>query len=71
MLLLKELYGDWDFYITENGMSSAPGVDDTARGLYYKAALENCLDAIDDGIKLKGYMAWSLMDNFEWMQGYT
>ncbi|CAH2059131.1 unnamed protein product, partial [Iphiclides podalirius] len=38
---------------------------------YYRAALESVLDALDAGVNLKGYMAWSLMDNFEWMQGYT
>ncbi|KAJ0170738.1 hypothetical protein K1T71_013510 [Dendrolimus kikuchii] len=70
---LEELYPGTEYYITENGWSVAPDsslVDDD-RIRYYRAAWENLLDAIDAGFNLKGYMAWSLMDNFEWMQGYT
>lgn len=61
------------FYITENGWSSPPeaGVFDDDRIAYYRAALNSALDAIEAGVNLKGYMAWSLMDNFEWMEGYT
>ncbi|XP_053601049.1 myrosinase 1-like [Plodia interpunctella] len=70
---LKEKYNDPKFYITENGWSSPPssGLLDDDRIRYYRAALENCLDAIDAGVRLQGYMAWSLMDNFEWMEGLT
>ncbi|CAH2059139.1 unnamed protein product, partial [Iphiclides podalirius] len=70
---LKEKYNSPTFYITENGWSSPPGAGllDDDRIRYYRAALENALDAIDAGVNLKGYMAWSLMDNFEWMEGYT
>lgn len=58
--------------MTENGWSTAPeaGNNDDDRVKYLTAALESALDAIDAGVKLKGYMAWSLMDNFEWMEGY-
>lgn len=66
-------YNNPVFYITENGWSSAPelGVFDDDRITYYRATLNSVLDSIEAGIKLKGYMAWSLMDNFEWMEGYT
>ncbi|CAH2059137.1 unnamed protein product, partial [Iphiclides podalirius] len=70
---LKEKYNSPAFYITENGWSSPPDSDllDDDRIRYYRAALESALDAIDAGVNLKGYMAWSLMDNFEWNSGYT
>ncbi|KAM3966826.1 myrosinase 1-like [Aphomia sociella] len=68
---LKDKYGDIKFYITENGWSESENGDDSNRVRYYRAALESALDTIDAGVNLKGYMAWSLMDNFEWMEGYT
>ncbi|CAD0205437.1 unnamed protein product [Chrysodeixis includens] len=70
---LNTKYNSPVFYITENGWSSFPETDlnDVDRVNYYRASLENVLDILDDGINLKGYMAWSLMDNFEWMHGYT
>ncbi|XP_068625605.1 myrosinase 1-like [Battus philenor] len=71
--LLRDRYNSPVFYITENGWSTRPeaSLDDEDRIRYYRAALESVLDSLDAGINLKGYMAWSLMDNFEWMEGYT
>ncbi|KOB74989.1 Beta-glucosidase, partial [Operophtera brumata] len=70
---LFEKYNSPIFYITENGWSISPDRDlmDDDRITYYRAALESVLDSLDAGIRLKGYMAWSLMDNFEWMEGLT
>ncbi|XP_050685189.1 myrosinase 1-like [Leptidea sinapis] len=69
---LRNKYKDAVFYITENGWSQAgAGLEDDDRISYYRSALNNVLDSLEAGIKLKGYMAWSLLDNFEWMQGYT
>lgn len=68
---IQERYGDVPIYITENGWSTHEGIDDDSRVAYYRAALESTLDAMDEGVNLKGYFAWSLMDNFEWMAGYT
>ncbi|XP_026764169.2 myrosinase 1-like [Galleria mellonella] len=68
---LKARYGDVKFYITENGWSESVTGNDEGRIRYYRAALESVLDSLDAGVNLKGYMAWSLMDNFEWMEGYT
>lgn len=54
--------------VTENGIATE---DDTRRIEYYQRALAGLKHAIDDGIDVRGYIAWSLMDNFEWMEGYT
>ncbi|KAJ8715713.1 hypothetical protein PYW07_010195 [Mythimna separata] len=69
---LKEKYNNPVFYITENGWSSYPdsSLIDDDRITYYRSSMESLLNCLDDGINLKGYMAWSLMDNYEWMQGY-
>jgi beta-glucosidase len=61
--------------ISENGAAfddvDADGtVDDQERLAYIEAHLHVCHAAIEAGIPLKGYFAWSLMDNFEWAWGY-
>jgi beta-glucosidase len=53
--------------VTENGLSST---DDTRRVEYYQRALVSVARAMQDGIDVRGYFAWSLMDNFEWNSGY-
>jgi beta-glucosidase len=64
-------------YITENGaayadeMSADGRVHDRERSRYYQQHLAAAQRAITDGSPLKGYFAWSLMDNFEWAFGYT
>ncbi|XP_045766147.1 cytosolic beta-glucosidase-like [Maniola jurtina] len=70
---LHKRYNGPTFYITENGwpLSSEQGYEDDARIKYYRAALNNVLDTLNAGVDLRGYMAWSLMDSFEWMAGYT
>ncbi len=55
-------------YVTENGMSEN---DDTRRVAYYDAHLKAVLDARREGADVRGYFAWSLIDNFEWAEGYT
>ncbi|MDX6743372.1 GH1 family beta-glucosidase [Actinocorallia sp. A-T 12471] len=62
-------------YITENGAAYVDElvdgeVADTERLDYIAAHLAACHDAIAAGVPLKGYFAWSLMDNFEWGWGY-
>jgi beta-glucosidase len=64
-------------YITENGaafddkIGPDDTVDDPERVAYLDAHLRACAEAIAAGVPLKGYFAWSLMDNFEWAWGYT
>ena len=49
----------------------AQGLHDTTRIKYYKDYLTQLKKAVDDGANVKGYFAWSLLDNFEWLSGYT
>lgn len=64
-------------YITESGCSfhdevSADGaVHDPQRIDYHDAHLRAVGDAIKAGVDVRGYFAWSLMDNFEWAEGFT
>ncbi|MCU1638456.1 MAG: beta-glucosidase [Microbacteriaceae bacterium] len=63
-------------YVTENGaayndvVAEDGTVHDADRIEFLRAHLDAILDAIDDGIDVKGYFYWSLMDNFEWAWGY-
>jgi beta-glucosidase len=54
-------------YVTENGIGTE---DDTRRIEYIKRALAGVRKCLDDGIDVRGYIHWSLMDNFEWMMGF-
>ena len=78
--LLERLHTDYGvpLMITENGAAypevPAPGSDevhDTRRVEYLDGHLRACLDAISNGVDLRGYFVWSLMDNFEWAEGYA
>jgi beta-glucosidase len=53
--------------VTENGLAST---DDAQRVRFFQRALGSIADAIKHGIDVRGYFAWSLMDNFEWNRGY-
>jgi beta-glucosidase len=63
--------------ITENGCAygDAPGktgvVSDTRRIVYYRSYLRELAHAIQQGADVRGYHAWSLLDNFEWAEGFT
>lgn len=54
--------------VTENGIATA---DDTRRIEFIRRALGGVMDCIEEGIPVIGYMHWSLMDNFEWMMGFS
>jgi len=54
-------------YVTENGVAT---LDDDARTKHLIAHLAAVSSAIDDGADVRGYFYWSLMDNFEWAEGY-
>jgi len=76
---IAQRYGNPPIYITENGVSvpnetniPLPQVlEDTFRVDYYKQYIGNVSVALSEGIDVKGYFAWSFLDNFEWADGYT
>lgn len=74
---IKSRYGDLPIYITENGAAFADPrpdqggrVADRPRIDYLRGHLKAVHDAIADGVDVRGYFAWSLLDNFEWACGY-
>ncbi|CAD6260548.1 unnamed protein product [Miscanthus lutarioriparius] len=79
LLYVKKNYGNPTVYITENGVDevnnkSLPlqeALKDSTRIEYYHKHLLALQSAISDGANVKGYFAWSLLDNFEWVNGYT
>ncbi|MDP9796891.1 beta-glucosidase [Catenuloplanes nepalensis] len=73
---VAENYPPVPLYVTENGAAFVDKlvdgeVDDPERVDYFDQHLRACHAAIEAGVPLKGYFAWSLMDNFEWSWGYT
>ncbi|MGK4422420.1 family 1 glycosylhydrolase, partial [Klebsiella pneumoniae] len=66
-----------DIYITENGTSAAdrPGPDgvvyDIDRVMYLRNYLTQLQRATAEGVPVRGYFLWSLLDNFEWADGYA
>ncbi len=64
-------------YITENGTSSddvltpAGRIEDTDRVMYLRNHLTQLRRAVAEGYPVRGYFLWSLMDNFEWADGYS
>jgi len=77
LLWLKRRYGDLPLYITENGAAFADEepangvVEDPRREDYLHRHLRAALAVLRQGVDLRGYFAWSLLDNFEWAFGYS
>lgn len=78
--LLRRLAADapgLPLYITENGAAYGDGPDergqviDHRRIAYHRGHLVEAARAIEDGVQLQGYFAWSFLDNFEWAFGYA
>ena len=75
---VRDTYGALPLYVTENGaafydppVAPAGGVDDPLRVAYYRAHLGAVADALRAGVDVRGYMAWSLLDNLEWAHGFS
>lgn len=77
MLRLRDEYGPAAIYITENGAAYSDRPDasarirDDRRIAFMRAHLVAAHRALEAGVPLRGYFAWSLMDNFEWAHGYA
>ncbi len=74
--LVHDLWQPKALYITENGCSSADQVApdghvyDTDRVMYFRNYLTQLQRAVSEGVPVKGYFLWSLLDNYEWADGY-
>jgi beta-glucosidase len=75
--LAHHIYGIKTLYITENGASSEDTVAsdgqvyDTGRTMYLRNYITQLQRAIAAGAPVKGYFLWSLLDNYEWADGYS
>lgn len=68
----KKEYNNPKVLITENGWSDDGRMEDEDRIEYFKSHLQSISKAInDDGCNVIGYTVWSIIDNFEWLRGYT
>ncbi len=69
-------YKPKSIFISENGatyqdhLEADGSIHDTERTLYFQQHLAASLEAVQNGVKLDGYFAWSFLDNFEWAEGY-
>jgi beta-glucosidase len=77
LIRLRERYGDVEMYVTENGacyddpLAADGTVHDDDRIAYLRDHLAAARRALAAGVKLRGYFVWSLMDNFEWAEGFS
>jgi beta-glucosidase len=74
---VRDRYGPVPLYVTENGAAFADPkpsggvVEDPLRVEYLREHVAAVRRAVAAGVDLRGYFVWSLMDNFEWSQGYS
>jgi beta-glucosidase len=75
---VTQRYGRIPLYVTENGsafydppVADHDEIDDPLRTDYLQRHLHAVVDAIDEGADVRGYFAWSLLDNYEWSAGYS
>ena len=77
LLWVRERYGSPPVYITENGAafddppSEAEPIPDPRRIAYLRGHIQAAGAALAQGVDLRGYCVWSLLDNFEWAEGYA
>ena len=68
--VIRRVHEDFkgNLIVTENGVAVS---DDSRRVEFIRRALQGVENCLRDGIPVKGYCHWSLMDNFEWQKGYS
>ena len=71
LVRIRDDYGDVPILITENGAVFPDEVHDTRRVQFLHDHLAAVHDAIEQGVPVRGYCHWALMDNFEWALGYA
>jgi beta-glucosidase len=76
LMRIKDEYGNPLMYITENGASFTDTLEngrvhDPLRVSFLEGYMDVAARAIEDGVNLKGYFIWSLVDNFEWNHGFS
>ena len=77
LIRLRDDYGNPEIYVTENGacygdpLAADGTVHDYDRIAYLREHLDAARAALAAKVKLRGYFVWSLMDNFEWSEGYS
>jgi beta-glucosidase len=78
LMWVHNRYGSIPLFITENGAAfddppavEGPILDDPLRVAYLRDHLRAAHEAMRQGVDLRGYFVWSLMDNFEWSAGYS
>ncbi len=78
LVWVRDRYGDVPLYVTENGaafydppVAEGEVVEDPLRVAYFREHLRAAHRALRRGVDLRGYFAWSLLDNFEWSAGYS
>ncbi len=77
LVFTKEFFGDIPIYVTENGIATedietkSGEILDIDRIEFLRQHIQPVLRALKEGINVKGYFVWSLLDNFEWTEGYN
>jgi beta-glucosidase len=71
--LLLDLHGRYGvpLYVTESGCAYRESPDDPHRVAYLSSHVDAVSAALDKGADVRGYFVWSIVDNFEWAEGYT
>jgi beta-glucosidase len=77
LMRLRKDYGNPLLYVTENGAAFEDNatrdgkIRDDDRILFLRDHIAAAYRALKDGVRLKGYFVWTVMDNFEWAEGYS
>jgi beta-glucosidase len=71
LVQLHQTYPGLPLYVTENGAAYPDRIEDSDRVSFLDGHIRAAGAAIEQGVDLRGYFCWSLLDNFEWAEGYA